>query len=178
MGKKDLGLVHIYCGEGKGKTTCSVGLTVRASAYGHKVLFMQFLKPGTSSELKALRTLPGVTVVNTTPTKKFTFMMTDEEKAEVRERNAKEFLEVVEQAKREEVNMLVMDETLGAIEAGVLDEDIIVEFLQNKPEKLEVVMTGRYPSDRLVELADYVSRLDKVKHPYDAGIPARAGIED
>ena len=104
MGKKDLGLVHIYCGEGKGKTTCSVGLTVRASAYGHKVLFMQFLKPGTSSELKALRTLPGVTVVNTTPTKKFTFMMTDEEKAEVRERNAKEFLEVVEQAKREEVN--------------------------------------------------------------------------
>ena len=74
--------------------------------------------------------------------------------------------------------MLVMDETLGAIEAGVLDEDIIVEFLQNKPEKLEVVMTGRYPSDRLVELADYVSRLDKVKHPYDAGIPARAGIED
>ena len=70
MGKKDLGLIHIYCGEGKGKTTCSVGLTVRASAYGHKVLFMQFLKPGTSSELKALRTLPGVTVVNTTPTKK------------------------------------------------------------------------------------------------------------
>ena len=105
-------------------------------------------------------------------------MMTEEEKAEVRERNAKEFLEVVELAKKEEVNMLVMDETLGAIEAGVLDEDIIVDFLQNKPEQLEVVMTGRYPSERLVELADYVSRLDKVKHPYDAGIPARAGIED
>ena len=62
--------------------------------------------------------------------------------------------------------------------AGLLDEDIIVDFLQNKPEKLEVVMTGRYPSERMIELADYVSRLDKVKHPYDAGIPARAGIED
>lgn len=73
--------------------------------------------------------------------------------------------------------MLVLDETLGAIEAGLLDEDVIAGFLQSRPEQLEVVMTGRYPSDRLVELADYVSRIDKVKHPFDKGIGARAGIE-
>ena len=73
--------------------------------------------------------------------------------------------------------MVVLDESLGAIEAGLLDGQVIVDFLKNRPEKLEVVLTGRYPTPELEELADYVSRIDKVKHPYDKGIPARAGIE-
>ena len=68
-----LGLVHIYCGEGKGKTTASVGLTVRAAGYGLNVLFMQFLKSGTSSELKVLDSLPNVEVISTKPIKKFSF---------------------------------------------------------------------------------------------------------
>lgn len=178
MSKKDLGLVHIYCGEGKGKTTCSVGLTVRASGYGLKVLFMQFLKSGDSSELKVLRTLDGVEVVNTKPIKKFSFQMTEEEKQEVRDLNAQQFADVVKKLHDEHYDMLVVDECLGSIEAGLLDEEIIVNFLENRPEKLEVVLTGRYPSEKLVELANYVSRIDKVKHPFDEGIPARAGIED
>lgn len=175
--RKDLGLVHIYCGEGKGKTTCSVGLTVRAAGYGLKVLFMQFLKSGDSSELKILKSLENVTVMGTKPIRKFSFQMTEEEKAEVRRVDAEQFSQVVDLIKDEDYNMLVLDECLGAIEAGLLDESLIVEFLENKPEHLEVVLTGRYPSDRLVELADYVSRVDKVKHPYDKGISARAGIE-
>lgn len=178
MKKNDLGLVHIYCGEGKGKTTCSVGLTVRACGYGLRVLFMQFLKPGTSSELKILRELPGIEVFNTTPTKKFSFQMTEEEKQETRDNNAREFAQVVEKVTKEHYDMLVMDECLGAIEAGLLDEQVIIDFLKNRPAQMEVVVTGRYPSEELTELADYVSRIDKVKHPYDQGIPARAGIED
>ncbi len=175
--KKDLGLIHIYCGEGKGKTTCSVGLTVRASGYGLNVLFMQFLKSGNSSELKVLRTLPNVEVMGTKPIKKFSFQMTEEELKETREVNGKQFQEMCELLKDGKYDMLVLDESLGSIEAGLLDEDLIVNFLENKPEHLEVVLTGRYPSEKLVELADYVSRIDKVKHPYDQGVPARAGIE-
>lgn len=177
MKKNDLGLVHIYCGEGKGKTTCSVGLTVRACGYGLHVLFMQFLKSGDSSELKILKSLPGIDVLGTKPIKKFSFQMTEEEKAETRRINAEQFADMVKMLENDHYDMLVLDEVLGAIEAGLLDDQLIVNFLKNRPEQLEVVMTGRYPTEELKELADYVSRIDKVKHPYDKGIPARAGIE-
>lgn len=178
MKKTDLGLMHIYCGEGKGKTTCSVGLTVRACGFGLHVLFMQFLKPGTSSELNVLRELPGIDVFHMTPTKKFSFQMTEEEKQEARENNRREFGEMVNMLTGDHYDMLVMDECLGAIEAGLMDEQVVLDFLKNRPEQLEVVLTGRYPSKALEEMADYVSRIDKVKHPFDKGIPARAGIED
>lgn len=177
MKKNDLGLVHIYCGEGKGKTTCSVGLTVRACGYGLHVLFMQFLKSGASSELKILRELPGIEVLGTKPIKKFSFQMTEEEKAETRAVSQKEVEDMLQMIQNDHYDMVVLDEALGAIEAGLLDGQVIVDFLKNRPEKLEVVLTGRYPTPELEELADYVSRIDKVKHPYDKGIPARAGIE-
>ncbi len=177
MKKNDLGLVHIYCGEGKGKTTCSVGLTVRACGYGLHVLFMQFLKSGTSSELKILKELPGIEVLGTKPIKKFSFQMTEEEKAETRAVSQKEVEDMLQMIQNDHYDMVVLDEALGAIEAGLLDGQVIVDFLKNRPEKLEVVLTGRYPTPELEELADYVSRIDKVKHPYDRGIPARAGIE-
>ena len=177
MKKNDLGLVHIYCGEGKGKTTCSVGLTVRACGYGLHVLFMQFLKSGTSSELKILKELPGIEVLGTKPIKKFSFQMTEEEKAETRAVSQKEVEDMLQMIQNDHYDMVVLDEALGAIEAGLLDSQVIVDFLKNRPEKLEVVLTGRYPTTELEELADYVSRIDKVKHPYDRGIPARAGIE-
>lgn len=128
MKKNDLGLVHIYCGEGKGKTTCSVGLTVRAAGYGLRVLFMQFLKSGDSSELKVLRSLDNVEVVGMKPVKKFSFQMTEEEKEETRISNAEQFADVVKRLETEHFDMLVLDETLGAIEAGLLDEDVIAGF--------------------------------------------------
>ncbi len=177
MKKNDLGLVHIYCGEGKGKTTCSVGLTVRACGFCLHVLFMQFLKSGDSSELKILKSLPGIDVLGTKPIKKFSFQMTEEEKEETRQINAEQFADMVKMLENDHYDMLVLDEVLGSIEAGLLDDQLIVNFLKDRPEQLEVVMTGRYPTAELEELADYVSRIDKVKHPYDKGIPARAGIE-
>ena len=119
MKKNDLGLIHIYCGEGKGKTTCAVGLTVRASGYGLHVLFMQFLKSGDSSELKVLRQLPEVEVLGTKPIKKFSFQMTEEEKAETREVNRQQFADAVAMLGRDHYDMLVLDEVLGAIEAGL-----------------------------------------------------------
>lgn len=177
MKSNDLGLVHIYCGDGKGKTTCSVGLTVRACGYGLHVLFMQFLKSSDSSELNVLKKLPGVDVMDAKPIKKFSFMMTDEEKKDVRKINADQVAEIRRLLDNDHYDMVVMDECLGAIEAGLLDESVVVDFIENRPEQLELVMTGRKPTDKLVELADYVSRIDKVKHPYDQGVPARNGIE-
>lgn len=177
MKKTDLGLIHIYCGDGKGKTTCSVGLTVRASGYGLNVMFMQFLKTGDSSELKVLKTLSGVEVYNAEPIKKFSFQMTEEEKETTRALNAKQFKEVVEKINNQHFDLLVLDESLGTIEAGLLDEAIITDFLEHKPEHLEVVLTGRNPSEQLIDMADYVSRIEKVKHPFDEGVPARKGIE-
>ena len=154
MKKNDLGLVHIYCGEGKGKTTCSVGLTVRACGYGLHVLFMQFLKSGTSSELKILKELPGIEVLGTKPIKKFSFQMTEEEKAETRAVSQKEVEDMLQMIQNDHYDMVVLDEALGAIEAGLLDGQVIVDFLKNRPEKLEVVLTGRYPTPELEELAD------------------------
>lgn len=175
--KSDLGLVHIYCGDGKGKTTASVGLTVRAQGFGLKVLFMQFLKDGNSSELNVLRTLDNITILGAKPIKKFTFQMTEEELAETRRVSAEQLKEAVDLVMDGDYNLLVLDEALGSIEAGVLDENLVLDFLKNKPEKLEVVITGRVPSEKMMEAADYVSRIEKVKHPYDQGIPARKGIE-
>ena len=161
MSKSSLGLVHIYCGDGKGKTTCSVGLSVRAAGYGLNVLFLQFLKDGTSSELKVLKTLPTVTVVGTKPIKKFSFQMTDEEKRITREENASQFKDTIKLIEEKNINLFVIDECLGSIEAGLLDEELIVSFLENKPEELEVVLTGRNPSEKLISIANYVSRIEK-----------------
>jgi len=177
MKKNELGLVHIYCGDGKGKTTCSVGLTVRASGYGLHVLFMQFLKSGDSSELNVLRTLPGVEVVTGKPIKKFSFQMTEEEKQETRDASAAEIKEAERLVNADHYDLVVFDECLGAIEARLMDEQVIIDFLNNRPDQLEVVLTGRNPSEKLMDIADYVSRIDKVKHPYDKGVPAREGIE-
>lgn len=178
MGKNNnLGLIHIYCGEGKGKTTAAVGLTVRAASFGYKVLFVQFLKSGTSSELKVLKAIDNITVCGTKPVGKFSWQMTEDEKAETRRESQKQLEYVRELIEKEGYDLLVMDEILGAIQTEMAEESHVLELLKDKPEHLEVVMTGRYPTDSLVKIADYVSRVDKVKHPFDKGIQGRKGIE-
>ena len=169
---ESLGLLHLYYGDGKGKTTAAMGLALRALGSGKRVIIVQFLKGGQSGEIPLLEQL-GATVYRGKAGQKFVFQMNKAEKAATRALQNQNLAAALAQP----CDMLVLDETLGAIEAGLLDEDVIAGFLQSRPEQLEVVMTGRYPSDRLVELADYVSRIDKVKHPFDKGIGARAGIE-
>lgn len=171
------GLIHIYCGDGKGKTTCSVGLTVRMAGHGKKILFVQFLKGQPTGELRILEALPNVTVARGKPLIKFTFAMTPEEKKACLENQNALFLQAVTAAKQGECDLLVLDEIMGAISTGTLDWEPVLEFVTHKPESLELVMTGRNPRPELVELADYVSEIQKVKHPYDQGIGAREGVE-
>ena len=101
--------------------------------------------------------------------------MNDKEKEEARIAYTKLLEEVLEMA--EDYDLLILDEAVSSCNHGTIPEDLVVDFLRRKPDNLEVVLTGRKPSERLVELADYVTEMKKIKHPIDDGIIARKGIE-
>lgn len=174
---KDGGLIHIYCGDGKGKTTAALGLAVRCAGYGNKVLFVQFLKAWCTGELNSLKLFPNIEVLRAKATSKFTFQMNDEEKKQVTQDHLELFTVVKNKCLSEKIDLLVLDEMVGACDKGVFDKEVLLDFLKNKPQELEVVLTGRNPFPELVELADYVSEICKRKHPKDRGIYARIGVE-
>lgn len=171
------GLIHIYCGDGKGKTTAAVGLAVRCAGRGNKVLLVQFLKSRDSGELYSLVELPDIEVMRGKESKKFTFQMNEEEKHALLIEHNKMFEQVLAKIKNGGYSLLILDEVIGALNAKVFEMPKLIEFLRHKPENLEVVLTGRNPAPELVEIADYVSEMRKVKHPMDKGIMAREGIE-
>lgn len=171
------GLIHIYCGDGKGKTTAAIGLAVRCAGRGNKVLLVQFLKSRDSGELYSLAKLPDIEVMRGKESKKFTFQMNEEEKHALLIEHNKMFEQVLEKIKNGGYSLLILDEVIGALNAKVFEMPKLIEFLRHKPENLEVVLTGRNPAPELVEIADYVSEMRKVKHPMDKGIMAREGIE-
>ena len=172
---KMLGLIHIYCGKGKGKTTASVGLSVRAAGAGKRVLFVQFFKNGVSSEVKSLRLLPGVETLICEKPVNFFMHMDDEQKNEAREIYSQLLEKAIEQS--ENADLLVLDEIISTCNYGIADESRLIDFLKTKREDLEVVLTGREPSENLMACADYITEMTKIKHPYDEGINARQGIE-
>lgn len=169
--------IHIYCGDGKGKTTAAVGLAVRAAGNGKKVVLTQFLKDGSSSELNILRELPQIKVLSCTKKFGFFWNMSEEQKEEARKAYTDLFEEAVREAIDSHAFLLVMDEFVAAYNHGMIEREKALKFLKEKPAALEVVLTGRDPAPELVELADYVSEIQKRKHPFDQGIPARKGIE-
>ena len=173
---KNSGLVHLYCGDGKGKTTAAVGLAVRHSGRGGKVVFAQFLKDGTSGECRVLAKL-GVTVLAANPVGKFSFRMTEEEKAETAAALGRTFDAATGFAVRERATLLVLDEICAAVNCGFLPEKTLTEFLESRPDSLEVVLTGRDPSENLQVHADYITEMKKRRHPFDEGVAAREGIK-
>lgn len=175
--KMEKGLIHIYCGDGKGKTTTAMGLSTRAAGYGLKVLIYQFMKNNKTSERNILNEVENITIVDGLESEKFSFQMTEEEKKEHKQFYTKKFKEVCELAEKEAYDLVVFDEIIYAIDAKLLDENLVTDYLQNKPNGLEIVLTGNKPSSTLMELADYISEIKKVKHPYDLGLIARFGIE-
>ena len=177
MTRRETGLVHIYCGDGKGKTTAAVGLCMRAAGFGYRVLIYQFMKDNGSSERKALLQVQGITLMDGPRQEKFSFRMTPEEKEQCRLFNDSQLQMVSEMAVSGGYDVLFLDEVLYAIRAGLLDEEKLVAFLDGKPACLEVILTGRDPGERLMERADYISEIRKVKHPFDHGERARKGIE-
>lgn len=172
-----MGLVHIYCGDGKGKTSAAVGAAIRFAGSGGKVLFSQFMKNGMSSELSVLKEIPGITVKIPYELRICPFYLEEEEKAEAAKEYPRRFEELIHLANESDYGMLVMDEIMSCISCGYIKLESVVEFIKNKPYGLEVIMTGRNPDEALLSCADYVSEIQKYKHPYDKGVLARKGIE-
>lgn len=171
------GMIHIYCGDGKGKTTAAIGLAVRAAGCGMKVLFARFLKNENSGELKVLDSVPEIEVLHLERSYGFFNTLTEEEKEEVRQMYGGLWDNIKKRISCGEFRMLIIDEFMAAYRYGLIDREEAAGFLKEKPEGLEMVLTGRDPAPELTSLADYVSEIRKVKHPFDQGILARRGIE-
>ena len=171
----DTGRIHIYFGDGKGKTTAAVGQAVRAAGHGFRVPFFQFLKDNSSNERKILEQISNITCLPGREQVKFVSRMNGDEKAELLHYNNKALDEIVKFCSP--FDLLVMDEALCAVGLKVLSEEKLISFLQHKPRGLEIVLTGHQVSDRMKEIADYATEMHKIKHPYDLGKLAREGIE-
>lgn len=169
------GLIHLYYGDGKGKTTAAMGLAVRSAGNGNRVLVAQFLKGRPSGEVPVLESIPGITLMRGKGLTKFSWQMTEEERDETRRQHAA-LLDAAAEGARD-CALLVLDEALGACHTGLLDEEALLRFLREKPEGLEVVLTGRDPSKELLDMSDYATEMKKIKHPYDKGTGARKGVE-
>lgn len=171
------GCIHIYEGYGKGKTTAAVGLAVRCAGSGQKVLFTQFLKGNKSSEINSLERLPNIIIYQNEKEFGFAFNMDTQERVDAKTYYRNHFRETIYFAKREKVKLLVLDELLDVYNLNMVDQDEVCQFLRTRPENMEVVLTGRDPASELVNMADYITHMEKGKHPYDWGLTARMGIE-
>jgi cob(I)alamin adenosyltransferase len=172
-----LGLVHIYTGDGKGKTTAAIGLAVRAYGSGLKVLLVQFLKGSPSGEINSFKKLDGFSVVRCDKIKKFVINMNEEERNEASKYVGDLFKEISEKAIDGSIDMLILDEIFGAITTGFITKEQVVELIKNKDSNVELVLTGRDAPEEIIELSHYVSEIKAIKHPYNIGIQARKGIE-
>lgn len=175
------GLVHIYCGDGKGKTTAAIGSAVRAAGRGKRVLIARFLKTDDSGEVMGLAGIHGITLLPCSRCFGFSWQMSASQRQEASRFYTDLFAQAWNMASvpagGDGCDMLVLDEVIGACGQGFINEHRVIEALRGKPDGLEVIMTGRGPSSRLIECADYVTEMVMRSHPYEKGIPAREGIE-
>lgn len=168
-------MIHIYCGDGKGKTTAACGLAVRMTGSGMNVLFVHFFKSGTSSEIKALSVFDNIAVIKAD--KHFgRYSTLDNEKKEEAAGYCNQLLQTAITA-AEGYQAVILDEVISAYNYNMINRGLLLDFLESKAGCTEIVLTGRNPADELVCIADYVTEMKKIKHPYDNGIRARKGIE-
>jgi cob(I)alamin adenosyltransferase len=170
------GMVHVYTGNGKGKTTASLGLALRALGHGYRVFMLQFMKGSKEyGELQAAeKYLPNLTIVQSGLE---TFV--------IKENPSKEDLDLARQgldiAKKTVTagvyDLVILDEINVALDFNLIPLTEVLELLKNKPPHVELVLTGRYVPHEVIDAADLVSDVTLVKHPYYQGVEAREGIE-
>ncbi len=170
-------LIHIYTGDGKGKTTAATGLATRALAHGMKICYASFHKNPDKqgpTEVKILGKLGATIHVFAKEHSLFN-------KAASKEEISLQVLEGLKLLEKEiktgKFDLLILDEVIISVRDGYLPEENLLQFMKNKPDNLELVMTGRGATPRIIEQADYVSNICKTKHPFDKNMPAREGIE-
>jgi len=165
-------LLHIYYGDGKGKTTAAVGLAYRCGSRGKRVIFTSFLKSRDSGEF-----------LNTGPFEldsfdfcnKFWNDLTTEEKIQAVADSKNRLLSILENA--DDYDMIVLDEFLDAIVLGCVEREFAIDVIRKMYKKTEIVITGHNVVEEIFEIADYITEMKKEKHPFDKGISGRCGIE-
>ena len=169
--------LHLYTGDGKGKTTAAMGLALRSLGHGNKVLVAQFMKTGNSGELTALRRL-GAEVMTAKPVRGFTFRMDEAQKALTRSQQTAFAQAVTEAIRQARPDTIVLDELGVALTTGMLEEAAARALIEAALESGETAATGRTAPAWLEDRADYLSRVRAEKHPYASeGLPARKGVE-
>lgn len=169
-------MLHIYCGDGKGKTTAALGLAVRAAGAGMRVHIVQFLKGADTSELSVLRGISGITIARCDRDYGFFNRMTEADKRDITDCHNRLMREGFTLVRRREAGVLILDEFNAAYAHGLLDRECAEEFLLGE-QSAEIVLTGRNPDSKFLEKADYISEINCVRHPYEKGVTARKGIE-
>jgi cob(I)alamin adenosyltransferase len=179
MTRERRGLTIVYTGDGKGKTTAAVGLTVRAAGNRMRVLFVQFIKGSwKSGEREILRSLPNVEVAVTG--RGFTIEGLRDPRIPMQAHHAAAASgwALARKAIAEGAyDLIVLDEILGAVKAELIPLDEVLHAVRLRPPRLHLVLTGRGAPPELIELADLVSEVRPIKHPFERGIPAQRGIE-
>jgi len=171
------GMIHVYYGEGKGKTTASVGLAIRAVGNHKKVIFAQFLKGNLTGEVEILNQLSNITVIRNKEDLGFVSRMKEEEKKKVTAFHNDTLKKIQELLTKEQIDLLVLDELTYPYAWNLIDKKQVEELILKKPDTLEIVITGRKPSYFFLEHADYITNMQCERHPYQKGIKARKGIE-
>lgn len=171
------GLVHIYTGDGKGKTTACAGLALRMAGSGGSVLYSFMQKGVKSFEVKLMESIDKIDVMQICTMTKFSYLQNIEEKAEYKRQHTDGLKEITRLCQSGNYDMVIVDEAVGAILEKAVTQEAVLELIKTRPENCEIVLSGRKPSAELIDAADYVSELKAVKHPFDKGINARKGIE-
>jgi len=172
-----MGLIHLYIGDGKGKTSAAIGQGIRAAGNNMKVLIARFLKNNHSGELQILRDISNIALVPNDKDFGFIFNLNEDQKLQAKTYYTNMFNNAAVIASAGLFDMLILDEIIDACNAGMVELDRLIDFLKMKPDNLEVLLTGRNPHSSILDLADYVSDIRNIKHPFDNGVAARKGIE-
>lgn len=170
-------MIHVYHGEGKGKTTAAIGLSIRAAGAGKRVVFAQFLKGSDTSELNVLKQVNEITILRNQKDLGFVFQMSEEQKKMLIEMHDETLNSVIRLIQNQEADMVVLDEITYVYNDRLINTDKLEQLIEQIPKTCELILTGRDPDAFFLNHADYITQMVCERHPYERKIPARKGIE-
>lgn len=180
MTEKSLGkgLIQIYTGDGKGKTTAALGQALRAVGSGYKVYMVQFLKGGGTGELAAAKKLePDFKIFRFERDRGFFWTLDHDQKEELKAEVRQAFEFIGKLVNEKKCDILILDEIMGILHNGLLTQDEVCSLLERKPDNMEIILTGREAPERIKAMAHLITEMKMIKHPFEQGIGSREGIE-